>query len=300
MELKQARGNTWYLEDWQLIPLYRLDGGRCILLDSGMLSQREEIERVLAAHGLTPAGILGTHIHTDHSPNHRYFQQKYHIPVVLPAGEAGLCVTLLNLKAYLFMLPLGQVTCEEDVREMEVVADRVILPGESRVELCGAAFDILHTPGHSPDHVCVRTPDDVLYLGDAVLTGEELTGAKLPYFFSHREAMASMDRLRGARASCYLAAHRGVYPELGDILSANKAAIRDRAARLLALVDRPMTADQIYAAAADRFALRSSRLFRVSLYERNLRTYVEYLRDTGALRAEARDGLVWYQRAEEK
>ena len=32
MELKQALGNTWYLEDWQRIPLYRTDEHHCICL----------------------------------------------------------------------------------------------------------------------------------------------------------------------------------------------------------------------------------------------------------------------------
>ena len=41
MELKQALGNTWYLDDWQLIPLSKLDALRCILLDSGLYEQRQ-------------------------------------------------------------------------------------------------------------------------------------------------------------------------------------------------------------------------------------------------------------------
>ena len=69
MELKQALGNTWYLDDWQLIPLYKLDAHRCILLDSGLYEQRQEIEDTLQSAGLTPVGILGTHAHNDHSSN---------------------------------------------------------------------------------------------------------------------------------------------------------------------------------------------------------------------------------------
>ena len=36
MELIQAKGDTWYLAAAELIPIYRLEGGRCILLDSGL------------------------------------------------------------------------------------------------------------------------------------------------------------------------------------------------------------------------------------------------------------------------
>ncbi len=295
MKLIPVRGNTYALEDWQLIPLYRLGENRCILLDTGDRSQRQAIEEALDTNGLTPAGILGTHVHTDHSPNHRYFQEKYRIPVVLPAGEAGLCLTRLNLKAYFFMLPIGQIQAEEDVRDMVLTADRVIMPGEESVSLCGASFGVLHTPGHSPDHICVRTPDNVLYLGDAVLTGSDLTRAKLPYFFSHKDAMESMDRLRREKAALYLAAHKGIYEALGPLIVENQAAIRDRAEQIRALVDRPMTIDGIYAAACRHFGLLTRNRWKSALFERNLRTYVEYLRDMGALQVFAEDGLTYYR-----
>ena len=105
MELKQAKGNTWYLEDWQLIPLYKVDAHRCILLDSGLYAQRQEIEETLALDGLTPIGILGSHDHNDHSSNHHYFQQKYHLPVALPLGEAAVCCTAENLKSLFSWTP---------------------------------------------------------------------------------------------------------------------------------------------------------------------------------------------------
>ena len=104
MQLKHAAGNTWYLEDWQVIPLYKTSEHTCVLLDSGLRTQRDLIERTLERNGLTPVGILGSHVHGDHSANHRYFQQKYHIPVALSAGEAGIAVSPLNLKAYYFYM----------------------------------------------------------------------------------------------------------------------------------------------------------------------------------------------------
>ena len=35
MNLTQVKGNTWVIEANQLIPLYKLEDGRCVLLDSG-------------------------------------------------------------------------------------------------------------------------------------------------------------------------------------------------------------------------------------------------------------------------
>ena len=46
MNLRQVKGNTWVLEGLEFIPLYRLDGGRCVLLDTGLAQEREELERL--------------------------------------------------------------------------------------------------------------------------------------------------------------------------------------------------------------------------------------------------------------
>lgn len=291
MKLTQVKGNTWVLEGWELIPLYITGPGRCVLLDSGLEQERQDIEETLLAAGLTPAGILGSHIHTDHSANHRYFQQKYHIPVVLPVGEAGLCATLLDLKAYLFMLSPG--TARAEVADMVCPADRYIGPEDGPVEVCTAEFRIVHTPGHSPDHISVITPDNVCYVGDAVLTGDELR-AKLPYAFDHAVSARSREKLRGVRCDRYIAAHRGVYEELGGILDENDALFARRLDEVCACVTGEMTMDQIQAAVCARLGIRAGRPQKAALMERNVRCYVEALLDAERLTLSVRDNVRCY------
>ena len=48
MKLTQVKDNTWVAEGLELIPFYKLDSRRCILLDSGLLSEREELEEAIA------------------------------------------------------------------------------------------------------------------------------------------------------------------------------------------------------------------------------------------------------------
>lgn len=54
MELEQVKGNTWVLKSWELIPFYKLDDSHCILLDTGLNDQREDLEGSLREAGLTP------------------------------------------------------------------------------------------------------------------------------------------------------------------------------------------------------------------------------------------------------
>ena len=87
-------------EGTELIPFYKLDGKRCVLLDSGLLEEREELEAALGAAGLTPAGVLCSHAHVDHCGNSRYFQERYGAQIALTAPEAGMCANQLTLKCY--------------------------------------------------------------------------------------------------------------------------------------------------------------------------------------------------------
>ena len=57
MELTQVKGNTWVAEGMELIPFYKLDERRCVLLDTGLGEEREELEEALRSAGLTPAGV---------------------------------------------------------------------------------------------------------------------------------------------------------------------------------------------------------------------------------------------------
>jgi hydroxyacylglutathione hydrolase len=289
MNLKKVLGNTWVLEGDQLIPVYLLSGNRCILLDTGMEQERDAIESALQQALLTPVGILGTHIHNDHSPNHSYFQATYHIPLALPMGEAGLCSSVLALKAYLFML--SPDTTKAELGTMECQTDVLIRCHENSLTFCGAEFQILHTPGHSPDHISLITPDNVCYVGDALL--DDLT-AKLPYSFSQKYAMESMERLRQVSCDRYILAHGGVYNDLSTLINGNLAMTQDRALEIAALVNHPMTMDEIILSACRHFSLLSSKPQKAALFERNIRSFVEYLLDEGTLTLTATNGMRYY------
>ena len=53
LPLKQVKGNTWVAEGVELVPFYKLDEERCILLDSGLVSERDRLEAALLAAGLS-------------------------------------------------------------------------------------------------------------------------------------------------------------------------------------------------------------------------------------------------------
>lgn len=297
MKLTQVRGNTWVIEANQLIPLYRLDEKRCVLLDTGLPGEREEMENTLSEAGLTPVGVLCSHAHVDHCAGNGYLQEKYGTKIALTAPEAGMCASLLTLKCYFLTLSPG--TVERESACMIHTPDVIIPPADGPFSFCGAEFRIVHTPGHSSGHICTVTPDNVCYTADALLSAELLT-AKLPYNLSQRMALDSREKLRGLGCGFYIMAHRGICPgsEVGSLIDANQELIRRRAEEILSLVDRPMTASQIDEAACVRYRLFTHKPPRALRFERNVRFFIEYLVDAGRLTEWCQNGTVYYAQRE--
>ncbi len=297
MNLTQIKGNTWVIEASELIPLYKLDDSRCILLDTGLLQEREELENTLSAAGLTPAGVLCSHAHVDHCANNGYLQEKYGAQVALTAPEAGMSSSLLTLKCYFLTLSPG--TVERESSCMIHTPDVIIPPADGPFSFCGAEFRVIHTPGHSSGHVCTVTPDSVCYTADALLSAE-LLSAKLPYNLSQRLALDSREKLRHLGCDAYIMAHRGICPgsEIDSLIDANQELIRRRAEEILSLVDRPMTASQIDEAACILYKLFTHKPPRSLRFERNVRFFIEYLVDAGRLTELCQNGTVYYAQRE--
>jgi len=116
-----------------------------------------------------------------------------------------------------------------------VVPDRTVADGEM-IEGTEFALEVVHTPGHAPNHVCFRLEEErLLFTGDTVLDGtwsvvNPKRGGDMTAYF------ASLDRLRKLRLSRLAPGH-------GDVIEEPKARIdeylahrRQRERQILRLV----------------------------------------------------------------
>ncbi|MBQ9973356.1 MAG: MBL fold metallo-hydrolase [Oscillospiraceae bacterium] len=291
MKLTQVKGRTWVAEGLELIPFYRLDDGRCILLDTGFYVEGEELEQSLLDAGLTPAAILGSHAHPDHAGNHARFQKAYRLPVALTAAEAGLCNHILNLKCYTSVgTPAG---VRREMGPIPMDTDIVLPNADCTATLLGVDFRCVYTPGHSPGHICIITPDNVCYVGDTLLSGQ-LLHAKLPYCLDLATDLASKERLRTLTCDAYIAAHRGIFTDINRVVEQNRALMLQRASQIRSAVTGPMTFSQIHAAACKVLDVHPKTPRRAMGLETSMRFFVDYLVDRGDLEPCVMDQILYY------
>ena len=296
MKLTQVRGNTWVLDSWELIPLYKLDDHRCVLLDTGTVEQREDLEDTLDEAGLTPVAILGSHTHIDHMGSHAYFQKTRGTQVVMSLGEAGQIFSPLGLQLQYNNFPMALFPDYPELGTAPCVPDRVILPGEEAVTLFGATFGILRTPGHTVDHICVGTPDDVLYVGDAMMTGRTLHHSKFPYAFCVKDYLDSMRKMRTEPADKFIVAHFGIYDEILPLVDMEARFFAERMVDLLDLIEGPTTPAKMAADICRRYKIDAGDLRNLSYFASSSLSYINYLRGLGYLEAYIEDNQIFYRR----
>lgn len=298
MEIKPVRGNTFCIDTGMTyIPFYKINDEEIILLDSGWAEgEREGLDELLEKNKFKVSGILCSHAHIDHIGNNAYFKNKYNCVIAMPAYEALVCSSVVNLKLYYSSQTLSDV--EEHFGHMVCETDIMISDNQDKICLCGIKFKIIHTPGHSPAHICIITPDDVAYLGDSLISDEVMKGAKMPYAYILKEDLECKKKLYDLKCSKYIVAHKGMYNgDITKLITDNINFYNERAQMVYSLIDGDMTMEDIMKAVMKNFNIRVKTIHRYNVVEKMLRSYVEYLNETGAIELNVVDGFLKYKKA---
>lgn len=153
---------------WEETHCYLLEGQeRCLLIDTGLgISNISEEVKKLAGK---PVTAVATHIHWDHIGGHKYYPDFY-------AHEAEL--NWLNGEFPLTMDTIRDMVIDRcdlpegfDVNTYEFFQGTPTrtLHGGDTIDLGGRVITALHTPGHSPGHLCFwESQRGYLFTGDLV------------------------------------------------------------------------------------------------------------------------------------
>ena len=284
LRLEHVLGNTYCIMGWQCIPIYMLDDERFVMLDTGTYYIRQQLEELFDREGIRPAGIMNTHTHFDHLGNTNYLKDKYHIPVAMSIGEAETCRTLPAVKSYLFAYPAGQVMNDPKLATLPTRADILIEDNQDYQLLCGVRFGILHTPGHSPDHISVVTPDNVCYVGDALMSGKSLVNSKLPYAFNFAQSLESIELFMDTHFEKLIMSHNSIIDAPYDNLVQNNLALMNqRLDYLCSLITEPMSGGHICALVKKEMDIVTDTTEKAQNLERFVRPYLECLIDEGRI-----------------
>ena len=99
-------------------------------------------------------------------------------------------------------------------------------------------FQPIALKGHSPNQFGYRTPDDILYLGDALIGSEIVAKHPLIFTYNVTEHLNSLDKLKTLSARGYVIAHGGYVEEIETIIASNYNALMETQAIIHDLVTK--------------------------------------------------------------
>lgn len=294
MDILHVKGNTYCIDTGMTyIPFYKINDKEIIMLDTGWAKgERKGIEEVLEDNNFEVKAIINSHFHIDHAGNNVYLKEKYDCIIAMSELEAVISSSIDNLKLY-----YGEQTIREvrkHYNHMVFKTDIIIEKNLQEISVCGVDFKIIHTPGHSPSHICITTPDEVGYVADALISYEVMRGSKLPYASILSEDMKSKSKLYDLKCSRYVVAHKGIYDDITKLIDDNIDFYESRAMAIYGLIDRPMTFECIMKVVLENLNIKVGSIYKYYTVERMLKSYIEYLNDIEKIKLIMEDGFLKY------
>lgn len=133
--------------------------GECVIIDAGNYSASEDsaLNQYIEQAGLKPVMAINTHGHIDHILGVSYVKSTFGVEFALH-GDDKFLVDSASTHGALYGFEVKNIpSVEIDIKNMESISF-----GET-------TFRIIHTPGHTPGHVCLyETQSKSLFTGDTL------------------------------------------------------------------------------------------------------------------------------------
>ncbi|MGN0151033.1 MAG: MBL fold metallo-hydrolase [Wujia sp.] len=295
--LKQIGKRTYYFTGLFRVGVYVMQDVKedmnqdipVCLIDSGLDAEYAgEMDAVLVQHHFRVQLIINTHYHADHSGGNAFFKEKYDCTIVATKMNAALISNYDICPALVWgAAPLNEIMNHYFYTESSETYDieDIDLPE-------GISYEYL--PGHCLSMIAVRTSDDVLFLGDAVVSEKTLEHHSLTYIYEIDSYLQSLEKLETLDAALYVPYHADPVGDIIPLASANRRSVMNNIAVIRDICETPRTLEEIYSIIYNRCGYQTN-LYRYGVEIAIIRTYLTYLHNSGELETTVENNYVkWY------
>lgn len=255
INLIQVKDNSFYCDSVFSIGVY-IQEKMAVLIDSGISKDvAKEVDKSLTQANIQVAAIINTHCHGDHCGGNAFFQQKY------PGLKIFSTETERAFIEDPLMAPIcfcGGAAAFEELKKCRPIAPQqsskvtdIITPYEDqKIVIYGEVFEIITLPGHTRGMIAVKTPDNVLYCGDAIFGEDTFRKYPILYYTFIGDTLNSFKKLRSLISSvdATIIYHGGMIPNLAALIDDHeKRILETKNMILLMLRECPLSLEEITA-----------------------------------------------------
>lgn len=288
-ELIQTGPHTYYFDLPSKIGIYTPDHQNVYLIDSGPHKDNaKKVLRILREKGWTVQGILNTHAHADHIGGNRYLQEQTGCAVFASDKELD-----LTRHTYLEPTTLYAGNPHKDLRHKFLLAQESDAVGfdDSRFP---SEIEVISLPGHSPDMVAFRTPDNTVFLADLLCSEATIEKYGITFQFDIAKHLQSLEEAKALTADAFVSSHAPTTDNILPLIETNLQAVLQATEFLHTLCKEKKTFDSILQAVFAAYRLTMT-VEQHALVGSTVRSYLTHLYDNGRVQILFEDNIQYYR-----
>ena len=222
-EIKQLTENTFFYEAYSNVGIHRINEKEVVLIDACDHKRMVTgLDKLLSGMGLSVNTIIDTHCHVDHICGNKYFKDKYGCRILSTKLEQGF-ILKPDMEPDFYNSGLSIDKLRSPFFQIEPTETEVITKDN-----LPEGFEVIDLPGHSFEMIGVRTPDDVLFLADSLISESTWENYKLPFFHNVDQTLVTLEKLKSIKARLFVPSHCSPMENISELIQYNIDRLKEK------------------------------------------------------------------------
>lgn len=289
-ELIKATDRTYYIESPAKIGLFKINDSEVCLIDSGSdKDAARKVRQILDANGWTLTTIYNTHSNADHIGGNKYLQLQTGCKIYAPDIERDFTRHPILEPAFLY----GGYPHKDLRHKFLLASDSVAEPLTDAVLPDG--FQTISLPGHFFSMVGFRTPDDVVFLADCLSSAETLSKYQIGFIYDVAAYLETLEMVKTLKAKLFVPSHADATESISELCDFNIKKVLEIKNKILSLCEEPISFETLLQRLFSDYSLNMN-FQQHALVGSTVRSYLSYLKDTGAIEAFFNDNILFWKK----
>ena len=290
-ELINLAGNTYCYTMPTNVGFYVTENKDAYIIDTGV--NEKSAKRILAVaeeNGWNIKAIILTHAHTDHAGGCKYLVETTGVTAYATEAER-IFVEKPDLEP---AMVYGAFPCRDfRGKFMNTPACKV---SDIETLTLPEGMEIFHLPGHFADMIGVKTPDDVYFVADGVISDKTLEVCPMSYIFDIESQFETLENIKKYKGKLCVPSHAEPTRDIASLAQFNSDCLHKVNEVLLGMLEKPQTLEELSAGFMTMWNLPETYLQFVMTCA-GVRGHLTYLRHKCAVDYEISQGRMYWKKA---